>query len=183
MLILASKSPRRIEILGKICEGFKTISKDCDETLPDNIIPGDAVQLLAKKKAQAIFDDFPDSTVIGSDTIVVLDDSILTKPTDFCDAFAMLKKLSGKKHSVYTGVAIINKDKEKLFFSKADVEFADMTDDEIEWYIRSNEVWDKAGAYGIQGFGCRFIKGIIGDYYTVMGLPAQMTYEALKEFN
>ena len=183
MLILASKSPRRNEILGKICNDFVAITKDCDETLQEDIDPADAVQMLSKRKAEAVFVDNPDATVIGSDTIVSINGEILTKPLEFSDAYDMLTKLSGNVHQVYTGVTILSKQKEKTFYSKADVEFAQMSREEIEWYINSNEIWDKAGSYGIQGFGCRFIKGIVGDYYTVMGLPAQMTYEALKEFD
>jgi len=182
MLVLASKSPRRKEILQKLGLEFECMNAECDENLPHDIKPEDAVMLLAHRKAEAIFKKRSHDTVIGSDTIVVHKGVILTKPSDEDDAFKILKCLSGQTHSVYTGVSILSEDKTSEFFSKTEVTFAPISDEEIEWYISTREPFDKAGAYGIQGYGCRFIEKINGDYYTVVWLPAQRVAKELANF-
>ena len=182
MIILASKSPRRKEILEKLLIEFKCIVQDCDESLPEDILPRDACVLLAEKKANAVYLDNQNDIVIGADTIVVLDNEILGKPKNKADAENMLRALSGKSHYVYTGVSIISKDKRINFYDKTEVKFANLTDDDIEFYISTSEPYDKAGSYAVQGIGCRFIEKINGDFYTVMGLPSYKLIKALREF-
>lgn len=169
MIILASQSPRRKELL-KLC-GFEFEVKpaDADETLPEGLSPAEAVSYLSRIKAQAA--DDKENLIIGSDTVVALHGEILGKPADEKDAFIMLKKLSGKTHSVFTGVTLIKKEKEITFYEETKVEFYSLTDEEIENYIKTKEPMDKAGAYGIQGFGGLLVKGIQGDFNNVVGLP------------
>ena len=125
---------------------------------------------------------YPDDVVVASDTVVALDDEILGKPTSRDDAVNMLKRLSGREHTVYTGVSIISKDASERFVAATKVEFYELDDELIEWYISTNEPFDKAGAYGIQGKGSVLAKRIDGDYFTVMGLPSAEIYRALKKF-
>lgn len=179
-LILASSSPRRKELISHITSNFEIITKDTDESFPDDMKPTDAVQLIAKRKAEAVFFENYEDLVIGADTIVVLDDEIMGKPKNSEDAREMLHKLSGKSHTVYTGVHIVSKDYEKSLLCGTEVFFENMTDKEIEDYIATGEPFDKAGAYGIQGFGSKFVKEIRGDYFNVMGFPVNMIYNALK---
>lgn len=180
-LILASASPRRKELLSLITPDFRVITSEADETLPENIAPESAVKLLAERKARAVAAICPGDTVIGSDTVVALENEILGKPADDLEAAKMLRSLSGKKHVVYTGVCVIRGGEKTVFVGSAAVKFADMTDDEISEYISSGECRDKAGAYGIQGFGARYIEYIEGDYYSVMGLPVRQLYECLRK--
>lgn len=179
-LILASASPRRKELLSLITEDFRVVTSSVDETLPDGIAPEAAVKLLAQRKARDVAKLNPDDTVIGSDTVVALDGAILGKPADDEDAARMLRALSGKKHMVFTGVCVISPEKTSVFAGSAAVKFADMSEDEIKEYIKSGECRDKAGAYGIQGFGSRYIEYIEGDYYSVMGLPVRLLYKELR---
>lgn len=179
-LILASASPRRRELLSLITGDFTVITSEADETLPENTAPDSAVKLLAERKARAVAANHPDDTVIGSDTVVALGDKILGKPADDGEAAEMLRLLSGKKHIVYTGVCVIKNGKSSVFIGSAAVKFAEMTDAEITEYIQSGECCDKAGAYGIQGFGARYIEYIEGDYYSVMGLPVRQLYKLLR---
>lgn len=181
-LILASKSPRRIELIRKLKTPFIVEPSNCDEILPENIKVSDAAEYLALKKADDIFDRHKneDCTVIGSDTVVVYNGEIFGKPADKADAGRMLKILSGNTHEVYTGVAIKNKKKTVSFTSVAKVSFYEMTDQEIEEYINTGEPMDKAGAYGIQGEGALYIRKIDGDFYTVMGFPIAELYHKIK---
>lgn len=179
-LILASASPRRKELLRLINEDFEIVTSQVDETLPGGIPPEQAVILLAQKKARAVAEIRPGDTVIGADTVVALDGAILGKPKNDDNAAAMLKALSGKKHMVYTGVCVISPEGESCFAGSASVKFAEMSQSEIAQYIASGECRDKAGAYGIQGIGARYIEYIEGDYYSVMGLPVHLLYEQLK---
>ena len=180
MLILASNSPRRKEILEKLQFNFICDPVDVDETVCDNVQFSQVAELLALRKAEAGFRLHPNDTVIGSDTVVVVKDRILGKPKDKLDAKVMLKLLSGNIHKVYTGVAIINAQKTVSFTECSEVAFDNLSDSEIDDYISSGEPMDKAGSYGVQGLGCRFIKWIKGDYYNVMGLPANRLYRELK---
>lgn len=181
MLILASNSPRRKEILEKLQFNFVCSPADVDESFDDSIGTSKVAEILAFRKAKAVLLQRPNDTIIGSDTVVVIDGEILLKPKDKNDAFTMLKKLSGKTHQVYTGVAICSSSKTVSFTECANVTFDEINDDEIYDYISTLEPMDKAGAYAVQGIGCKFIKEIKGDYYTVMGLPANRLYRALKE--
>ena len=180
MLILASNSPRRKEILEKLQYDFICSAVDVDESFDSAVDCSKVAEILALRKAEEGLKKHPDDTVLGSDTVVVIDNQILLKPTDEKDAYNMLKKLSGRTHQVYTGVAICNKNKTVSFTDCASVTFDTISDDEIYSYISSREPMDKAGSYAVQGIGCKFIKEIRGDYYTVMGLPANKVYRALE---
>lgn len=175
-LILASKSPRRSEILKNAGFEFTVRVADADETIPDGTKPEDAVVLLAARKAMAV-ERAEDETVLGADTVVVLDGKILGKPKDKDDAFNMIKSLSGRVHSVFTGVCIIGNGKSMTFAEETQVEFLLLTDDEINTYINTNEPYDKAGAYGIQGMASKFVRRINGDYFNVVGLPISAIFE------
>lgn len=177
-LVLASKSPRRSEILKNAGFEFVIRTADADETIADGINPEDAVVILAARKAKAV-KRANDEMVLGADTIVVLDDKILGKPKDREDAFNMLKSLSGRVHSVFTGVCAISDKGSITFAEETKVEFYPLTDEEINTYIDSNDCYDKAGAYGIQGLASKFIKGINGDYFNVVGLPISSVYKKI----
>ncbi len=180
-IVLASASPRRKELLAHITEDFEVMTSAADETLPEGILPKDAVMLLAEKKAAWVAQKLPEKTIIGSDTVVAVDDTILGKPVDDDDAKRMLKMLSDREHEVYTGVCVIKGEKREIFFDMAKVRFAAMTQDEIDHYVASGECRDKAGAYAIQGLGARYIEYISGDYYSVVGLPVRKLYKTLSD--
>ena len=182
-IILASKSPRRKELLGRIIKDFECVTSDVPEIkLERSESPHLLVMENAAIKAKDVFKSYNDCTVIGADTVVVLDGEILGKPKDKQQAKQMLCAIRGRQHEVYTGIYIINANKEFKSFEKTVVTFGDMTDSEIEDYINSGEPMDKAGAYGIQGSGSIYIKGIEGDYYNVVGLPLYSLKNALKYF-
>ena len=181
-VILASASPRRKELLGYIVPRFEIIPADVDEILPKEIPAEKSAEFLAVKKAEHISAQHPESIVIGSDTVVIVDGEILGKPADEADAYRMLKKLSGKTHTVVTGVCISQGEKKKSFSEATQVEFYPLSEEEIRDYIATGDPMDKAGAYGIQGEGCVLIKGIEGDFFTVMGLPAARLKRELAEF-
>ena len=180
-IILASASPRRRELLTLAGVNFSVECADADETLPQGISPREAVELLAQKKAAAVAATHDDCAVIGADTVVSAQGKILGKPADYDEAFEMLSLLSGKTHSVYTGVCIICGGERVVFSEKTDVTFYDLTDAEIDGYIKTNECFDKAGSYGIQGRGCTLVKKIDGDYFNVVGLPVARTIRELKK--
>lgn len=169
MIILASKSPRRKELLSLITDDFTVDSAEVDETLPCDIEPDKAVEYLSKIKAQPFRES--GKIVIGADTVVAIDGKILGKPKNEKDAFLMLKNLSGKEHSVFTGVTVIKNDKEVTFSVQTKVKFFELDDREIEDYISSGEPFDKAGAYGIQGKGGALVEKYEGDYNNIVGLP------------
>ncbi len=180
-MILASQSPRRAEILSMLGYEFEVLAADCDEHTGS--IPAiEAVRVLAERKAQAVARLKPDQTVIGSDTLVTLDGSLIGKPKDALDAKRMLRLLSGRTHTVYTGVAIVSQGKTESFVSGAEVEFYPLSDDDIDRYVATAEPLDKAGAYGIQGRGAVLVKGIKGDYLTIVGLPAAELSRRLKKY-
>lgn len=180
MLILASASPRRQELLKLIDDNFVCAPADIDESVTENIETEKIPEYLALKKARHVFGSNPDSTVIGCDTGVFLDGEMIGKPKDEADAFQILKRLSGRTHKVITGCAVIGKDGEKSFSQITEVDFCTMSDEEILGYIKTGEPMDKAGAYGIQGYGARFVKGIRGDYFNVVGLPVSKLYRIIK---
>lgn len=190
-IILASQSPRRQELLKQVNIDFKVISSDCDESYPDGLTPAQVVMALSGRKADSVFDkliansDIADEfAVVAADTVVAADGSILGKPADEKAAFDMLEMLSGKTHSVYTGVTILYAKKGKVLMdsilSKTDVTFRTLTDEEINAYIATGEPMDKAGAYGIQEKGALLVESITGDFYTVVGLPIAKVYNSLK---
>lgn len=180
-LILASASPRRIELLRLITEDFSVVVSQADETFLPGVMPHQAVALLAQRKAEAVAALHPDDTILGADTVVALGNKIFGKPRDRIEAAEMLKALSGKTHTVYTGVCIWHQSQADCFFQATKVTFAAMDEQEIIDYAASGESDDKAGAYAIQGLGARFIVRIEGDYYSVMGLPVQALYQALRQ--
>lgn len=181
-IILASKSPRRQELIRNITDDFQVIVSDVEEVLPEGISPEEAPVYLSAIKARAVAADRPDRIVIGADTVVILDDEILGKPRDEDDAFHMLRSLSGKVHTVVTGCSIVLGDRILSFGESARVEFYPLSDREIEDYLKTGEPFDKAGAYGIQGKGCLLVKGIEGDFFNVMGLPVGKLYRELNGF-
>ena len=181
-IILASQSPMRIELLKFISPDFRVIPADIDETVSKEVPCEQAPEFLAVKKALHVASSHSDSIVIGCDTAVFIDGEMLGKPKDEAQAHAMLKRLSGRTHTVITGCALCRKGMSVSFSESTKVTFCDMTDDEISDYIHTNEPMDKAGAYGIQGYGSVFIKGIAGDYFNVMGLPVSRLYHELKKF-
>ena len=171
-MILASKSPRRQELLRVISEDFRIIPAVGEEVIPDNASPMEAVLLLSRQKAEEIYLQYNDELIISADTVVAIDDMILGKPHDEAQAFDMLKRLSGRVHTVFTGVCVIFEDgSSENFAERTDVEFYPLTDKEISDYIATGEPMDKAGAYGIQEKGALLVKRIDGDFYNVMGLP------------
>ena len=169
MIILASQSPRRQELLKLITNDFEIKVSNVDETLPSGISPKDAVLYLSKIKAKPFKND--SDIIIGADTVVALDGKILGKPKNDENAREMLKFLSGKAHSVFTGVTLIKGDITRSFAVETKVKFFDLTDEEIDEYIKTGEPADKAGAYGIQGYGSLLVEKIDGDYFNVVGLP------------
>lgn len=181
-LILASSSPRRKELLENLHLTFQISSSDVDEDFDERLTPAEAVTELASRKANSVAKEYRDAFVIGSDTVVASNDLILGKPKDAEEAFETLRLLSGKMHSVYTGVSIVlpNAKEERKFYEKTDVTFWELSDAEIEAYIKSGEPFDKAGGYGIQGFGSMLVKQISGDYFTVVGLPVSRTIRELR---
>lgn len=181
-IILASASPRRQELLKYIVPEFEVIPADIDETLPADIVPFKAAEYLAVQKAEFISKQYPEAVVIGSDTVVIIDSIILGKPADKADAERMLKLLSGRAHKVITGVCIACGEKIDSFSCETKVKFYPLTDEEIRDYIATGEPMDKAGAYGIQGYGSVLSEGIEGDFFNVMGLPAAMLKRRFDEF-
>ena len=179
MIILASASPRRKEILELAGFEFKVVPTDVDETLPFEMSPAETVEYLSKIKAMPLKNE--SDMIIGSDTVVSIDGKIIGKPKDEEDAFSILKTLSGRTHEVFTGVTILFKGKEITFSERTEVEFYDLTDDEIKDYINTKEPMDKAGAYGIQGKACKFVKSVNGDYMNVIGFPVSRFYNIYKE--
>ena len=180
-VILASQSPRRKELLEKCIDTFECIPADIDETMDLSNDPAEEVKKLSHRKAARILAEYPDAVVIGSDTVVAVNGKILGKPENHGDAARMLGMLSGRTHQVITGLCVLSGKQEFLDVSISDVTFAVMNEKEIAAYIATGECDDKAGAYGIQGYGGRYITGIKGDYYAIMGLPLNMVYEALKD--
>ena len=181
--ILASASPRRKELFGRIEENFEVLVPSAEEVVPEGTPHGEAAKLLAEIKGRAALEQFDCSNamVVSADTVVSAGGEMLGKPKDEQDAFRMLKLLSGKVHTVYTGVALLTADgRERIFCDATDVEFYELTDEMIWDYIKTREPFDKAGAYGIQGKGCVLVKGIAGDYFNVMGLPVAKLFRERK---
>ncbi|PAT02737.1 septum formation inhibitor Maf [Candidatus Izimaplasma bacterium ZiA1] len=178
--ILASGSPRRKELLELLHIDFKIITSDIEEIINPDLSHEDVVMDLAKQKATDIASSNKGSIVLGFDTLVIYKNSPLGKPKDNNDAFSMLRQLSGNTHQVLTGCCIIEGDKVETFYDQALVTFSTMTDQEILDYIDTNEPMDKAGAYGIQGYGAKFIENVNGDFYSVMGLPINKLYKYLN---
>ena len=189
-LILASGSPRRIELMKRLADAYDVITADIDESPVCGEKPDELVYRLSFLKARKVFEETADCgprIVIGADTVVALGDQVLGKPADASDARRMLRALSGSCHHVYTGVAILWDDpgaeesigRERLV-EASEVEFYPVTEEEIDRYIASGEPFGKAGAYGIQGPAALFVEGIVGDYNNIFGLPAAHVMREVK---
>lgn len=184
-IILASKSPRRKNLLSELNIDFKTNFKNnIEEKYPDNINNEEIAVFLAELKANAFITDLSNKDiVITADTIVLLNDNVMNKPKDKNDAIEMLTNISGKKHRVITGVCIISKEKKVSFSVKTDVYFRKLSNNEIVYYVEKYKPYDKAGAYGIQEWiGYIGVEKIEGSYFNVMGLPVQKLYDELMLF-
>lgn len=188
-LILASASPRRREILASLGVIFDTYVVDTDETC-DLIDPGKRVEAISAKKCQSVVDDMigqylltPDDDVmiLASDTLVVLENVFLGKPQDEQDAYRMIEFLQGKTHMVASGIALWYKGNLVTSHELTNVTFAPMTSEEIRRYVATGEPFGKAGAYAIQGHASRYIVGIEGDYFNVVGLPTRRLYQTMKD--
>ena len=180
-LLLASNSPRRKELLTQLGYQFDIVKIVVDESYPSDLKPHEIAEYVSGKKAKA-FDVNENEILLTSDTIVALDQKILLKPKEENEAFEMIKSLSGKVHQVYTAFTLKTVDSEISKTSKTDVEFSEISDEEIKFYIKTYKPFDKAGSYGIQEWlGMTKIKNISGSFYSVMGLPVDLVYEELKK--
>lgn len=179
-LVLASKSPRRAELLRAAGIEFTVRTADIDESIRTGETPVDYVTRLALEKAQAVT-AFHHEIILAADTSVVIDGEILGKPVDAADAAAMLRKLSGKTHVVITGICLRRGVQVVQDAASTEVSFVALAEEEIDWYVASGEPMDKAGAYGIQGLASRFIGQIRGSYANVVGLPVDLVYRYLME--
>lgn len=183
-IILASQSPRRRELLGRLVPDFTVITDDSAEALIPGEKPPQTVQRLAAEKAEHVSAKTDaDALILAADTVVVLDGQILGKPKDEADAFVMLSALSGNTHQVFTGIAVLDTKTGQCVtaFETTKVRFRPLSHREILQYIASGEPMDKAGAYGIQELGALFVEGIEGDYFNVVGLPLCRLGKLLKE--
>jgi len=169
LVILASASPRRRELLALIGVPHDVRPANIDETRLPHEPPAVYAERMAREKAVAVHE--PDAAVIGGDTIVVVDGDVLGKPTDEADAARMLRRLSGRSHLVMTGVAVAWQGQVRAEVEQVSVTFRELSDDEIARYVATREPMDKAGAYGIQGYGATIVTRVDGDYFAVMGLP------------
>lgn len=183
-LILASASPRRRELLSIITPRFTVRTSDCDETIAPGTGPVAAVRELSLQKAAAVWAALPQketAAVIGSDTVVYIDGEILGKPHSWEEAVSMISRLSGRSHTVCTGVTVITAEETRTFHETTEVHFYPLSPQEVEWYCSLKEPYDKAGAYGIQAAGALLVQGLTGDYFNVMGLPVAALARHLRE--
>jgi septum formation protein len=182
-LILASSSPRRRELLTQVALTFDVVPAHIDETRHTSEEPTSYVQRLALEKAQTIHALNPGAFVLGADTTVEIDGHALEKPADRADAERMLRTLSGRTHHVHTGLALLSPQGQRTHLETTAVTFSFIDDAELQHYLESAEPYDKAGAYGIQGYAARWIPRIDGDYFNVMGLPLAATMRLLRQLN
>ena len=182
-IILASKSSRRKQLLSRILDDFKIINSNLDESKIKIDDPAKYCRNLSYLKAKTVSKNFKNDIIIGADTIVFLNNTILGKPKDYNEAFNMLQRLSGQTHTVFTGVTILSiNNKVNINFSeKTNVTFYDISDNQIDWYIKNNNPYDKAGSYGIQDGSQLFVKTINGNYENVIGLPISKIYRYFIE--
>ncbi len=181
MLILASASPRRAELLRNAGISFTVQPAHVPEQSLPGEPPREYAQRLACEKARAVFARHPNDVVLGADTVVIVDEHLLEKPADAADAARMLRLLSGRSHQVITGVCLVGPGFERNGAEVTQVTFGEFSDQEIAAYINSGEPMDKAGAYGIQGLASRWVASISGDYFNVVGLPIARVYRLLRE--
>jgi septum formation protein len=180
-VILASQSPRRRELLALIGVTHEVRPADIDEAYFPGEVPTAHAERLARGKCAVIAEREPEALVIGSDTIVVVDSDVLGKPTNDADAARMLRRLSGRSHVVVTAVAVAWRGQIRSAVEEVNVTFHSLSDGDIAAYIATREPMDKAGAYGIQGYGATIVERVDGDYFAVMGLPLQLLVRVLRE--
>lgn len=180
MLILASSSPRRRELLEKYGYKFEIKKADIDETMDSNLSPFENVLNVSFKKAKKIYEDNKNDVILACDTIVVYDGKIYGKPKDEKDAYNMLKLFSGKTHEVISGVCILAPGKKYNFYETSYVKFKELSDEDIKSYIETKEPFDKAGSYAIQGIGKKLVERFSGDLNNIIGLPIDKVDEVLK---
>lgn len=181
-IILASRSPRRSELLGNLVENFEVVPSPADEVIRPELAPRENALAIAREKALSIARERRQCFVIGADTIVVLDEKIIGKPKDEADASRILKSLSGRQHRVITGVAVI--DPRQNLFQEAAISIVNikpLTDEEIASYIRTGEPMDKAGAYAIQGKGAFMVRSYEGSFSNIVGLPLETVKTLLRQ--
>jgi septum formation protein len=176
-LILASGSPRRSEIMNSVGWEFTKIAPDIDESEIPGESAADYVRRLAREKADVVAASNPGEIVLAADTTVVINDSIIGKPTDLADARRMIEMLAGSWHEVLTGVAVASNGDTRVGLQRTRVKFAEMTNAEIDFLVKKGDPLDKAGAYAVQAQAALFIEGIEGDYWNVVGLPISLVYE------
>jgi septum formation protein len=181
MIVLASASPRRQELLRNAGISFTVQPANIDETPLPGELPQAYPERLAQEKALAVFPTHPQDYVLGADTIVVIDGCILGKPRDNVDARRMLRSLSARTHAVITGVCLVSAKHKQIASETTLVTMCEISDDEIQAYVSSGDPMDKAGAYGIQGVASRWISHIEGDYSNVVGLPVSRVYSMLRQ--
>jgi len=182
-LVLASASPRRRDLLEGLRLVFEVRSAEIDESVLADEAPEDHVLRLARAKAQAVA--LPGELVLAADTVVVLESGILGKPVDPREAQQMLRQLAGRRHEVYSGVALFEPESGAIVSAsdRSEVNIADLSDDEIEWYVSTGEPLDKAGSYAIQGLGALFVETIAGNYTNIVGLPLPLTRSLFQQLS
>jgi septum formation protein len=181
-MILASKSPRRQEIMQISGFDFNVVIPDVDETFTENLPVQKIAESLAERKAAFVLNNYPDELIIAADTLVVLKGEIIGKPINLADAKRMLSELSGNIHMVVSGVSVMTKSKKHSFNDVSRVHFNKLADSEIDYYIQNYNPLDKAGAYGVQDWiGMVAIKKVEGSFYNVMGLPIHKLYQVLRD--
>lgn len=182
-IILASQSPRRKELLTQMGLSYRVEAADIDEHMDRALPPDKLVEDISAEKAAAVAAaENPEAVIIAADTVVALDGEVLGKPHSEAEAAEMLRKLSGREHQVYTGFTVRRGERVVTGHQRTGVHFRPLSEQEIAAYVATGEPMDKAGAYGIQGFGALLVEGIQGDYFNVMGLPVCLLGENLKEF-
>ena len=182
-IILASKSPRRRELLSLLGIDFTVMTEDIDETINQSVPVEEEIKRLSYEKAKAVKDAVSDeSIIIAADTVVVLGNQVFGKPKDDYQAKEMLSTLSGKTHKVITGVTVMKKNKSDTRAAVTEVTFRNLSDKEIQEYINTGDPFDKAGAYALQGISTIFVSGISGDHFNVYGLPVSMLASMLRDF-
>ena len=181
-IVLASASPRRVTLLRQVGLAFTVVDPGPDRDWPGHAEPRHGVRALALEKARRVAGRRPEALVIGADTVVVARGTRLGKPTDEAEALEMLRRLQGRTHEVWSGLAIVRGGEQRTAAEVTKVQFASLDDAELRAYVRTGEPLDKAGAYGIQGLAAQFVRRIEGDYGNVVGLPLARLRQLLKEF-
>ncbi|WP_277678050.1 Maf family protein [Gracilibacillus dipsosauri] len=182
-LVLASSSPRRQELLKQVEIPYTLRAPNVDESQIASKDPAEKVRKLALLKGRHVTLQEDEEVILAADTVVSYNNQILEKPKNKEEAYRMIATLSGNVHEVFTGVMIRSFDNEVAFVERTEVEFWTLSEEEINWYLSTNDPYDKAGAYGIQSIGAIFVKQIIGDYYTVVGLPLSRVVKELSSFS